>query len=118
MFGNDAVENSSSLRKLSLTQRKLSLGHQRCRALRAVTGTRRTTQKSKQQWQADKHQDNCQKGTLGKGPPLHCQVSRLRRHRGTVRRASSSRLAMRSEEHTSELQSRENLVCRLLLEKK
>src|SRR5690606_40035301 len=27
-------------------------------------------------------------------------------------------LAARSEEHTSELQSRENLVCRLLLEKK
>src|SRR5690606_42076803 len=27
-------------------------------------------------------------------------------------------LAQRSEEHTSELQSRENLVCRLLLEKK
>src|SRR5690606_39921559 len=26
--------------------------------------------------------------------------------------------AVRSEEHTSELQSRENLVCRLLLEKK
>src|SRR5690606_42027643 len=30
----------------------------------------------------------------------------------------SRRLAARSEEHTSELQSRENLVCRLLLEKK
>src|SRR6266511_663777 len=29
-----------------------------------------------------------------------------------------SRSSMRSEEHTSELQSRENLVCRLLLEKK
>src|SRR5690606_20474489 len=28
------------------------------------------------------------------------------------------RLPRRSEEHTSELQSRENLVCRLLLEKK
>src|SRR5690606_39683755 len=28
------------------------------------------------------------------------------------------RLGRRSEEHTSELQSRENLVCRLLLEKK
>src|SRR5690606_40523984 len=27
-------------------------------------------------------------------------------------------VAIRSEEHTSELQSRENLVCRLLLEKK
>src|SRR5690606_41738710 len=32
-------------------------------------------------------------------------------------RASAVR-ATRSEEHTSELQSRENLVCRLLLEKK
>src|SRR5690606_42154222 len=31
--------------------------------------------------------------------------------------ATQSKLA-RSEEHTSELQSRENLVCRLLLEKK
>src|SRR5690606_35890350 len=28
------------------------------------------------------------------------------------------RIGVRSEEHTSELQSRENLVCRLLLEKK
>src|SRR5690606_41944515 len=32
--------------------------------------------------------------------------------------SSKSIIAMRSEEHTSELQSRENLVCRLLLEKK
>src|SRR5690606_41181508 len=31
---------------------------------------------------------------------------------------SRARLRIRSEEHTSELQSRENLVCRLLLEKK
>src|SRR5204863_6397883 len=31
---------------------------------------------------------------------------------------SSSRPALRSEEHTSELQSRRDLVCRLLLEKK
>src|SRR5690606_41583043 len=30
---------------------------------------------------------------------------------------SAQRLWMRSEDHTSELQSRENLVCRLLLEK-
>src|SRR5690606_40870192 len=33
-------------------------------------------------------------------------------------RIAMSYLASRSEEHTSELQSRENLVCRLLLEKK
>src|SRR5690606_40270088 len=31
---------------------------------------------------------------------------------------TQNKLAVRSEEHTSELQSRENLVCRLLLEKK
>src|SRR5690606_41860613 len=32
--------------------------------------------------------------------------------------AAGYRVRARSEEHTSELQSRENLVCRLLLEKK
>src|SRR5690606_39910592 len=32
--------------------------------------------------------------------------------------ARTRRIWIRSEEHTSELQSRENLVCRLLLEKK
>src|SRR5690606_41899499 len=34
------------------------------------------------------------------------------------RRLDAERQTVRSEEHTSELQSRENLVCRLLLEKK
>src|SRR2546430_3507507 len=36
----------------------------------------------------------------------------------TIRRSSSSDHPYRSEEHTSELQSQSNLVCRLLLEKK
>src|SRR5690606_42015432 len=36
----------------------------------------------------------------------------------TYLRARGSWFDLRSEEHTSELQSRENLVCRLLLEKK
>src|SRR5206468_11261131 len=40
---------------------------------------------------------------------------RRRRHRGGARRGGR---APRSEEHTSELQSRSDLVCRLLLEKK
>src|SRR5690606_40000519 len=35
-----------------------------------------------------------------------------------VQRNDVARAGQRSEEHTSELQSRENLVCRLLLEKK
>src|SRR5690606_41061053 len=49
-------------------------------------------------------------------PPAHpfwvrCPLSGLRS-------IASHRRGGRSEEHTSELQSRENLVCRLLLEKK
>src|SRR5207253_6136712 len=40
-------------------------------------------------------------------------------HAGTIDRvARALRRAVRSEEHTSELQSRGHLVCRLLLEKK
>src|SRR3712207_7937509 len=38
--------------------------------------------------------------------------------RGGARRAGASQRVARSEEHTSELQSRQYLVCRLLLEKK
>src|SRR5690606_40421910 len=43
------------------------------------------------------------------------RVRPLQERRG---RMGSTRQRGRSEEHTSELQSRENLVCRLLLEKK
>src|SRR5690606_41592215 len=49
----------------------------------------------------------------GHGP---CRHSPRGPARGARQRASSA--AARSEEHTSELPSRENLVCRLLLEKK
>src|SRR5690606_39539181 len=37
---------------------------------------------------------------------------------GILASQADQRITRRSEEHTSELQSRENLVCRLLLEKK
>src|SRR5690606_41442683 len=54
-----------------------------------------------------------------------CEQHRVRRARGALaggdRAGRGSRVrhrVRRSEEHTSELQSRENLVCRLLLEKK
>src|SRR5436309_6495083 len=40
------------------------------------------------------------------------------KRRLTPASAAWRRNSLRSEEHTSELQSRENLVCRLLLEKK
>src|SRR5207253_6272960 len=46
------------------------------------------------------------------GPRLECKA--WRRSGSTLRR----RFTQRSEEHTSELQSRGHLVCRLLLEKK
>src|SRR5256885_5490829 len=52
-----------------------------------------------------------------------CARARSRRGRGSERREAegrtcSSKQQYRSEEHTSELQSPCNLVCRLLLEKK
>src|SRR3712207_7564710 len=40
------------------------------------------------------------------------------RHRDRRARLDGTRARLRSEEHTSELQSRQYLVCRLLLEKK
>src|SRR5688572_32763699 len=43
-------------------------------------------------------------------------ISRLTTDAGNVSRCCA--LPLRSEEHTSELQSQSNLVCRLLLEKK
>src|SRR5690606_41957274 len=46
--------------------------------------------------------------------PWRTRYASRRRHSG----AASRRRRDRSEEHTSELQSRENLVCRILLEKK
>src|SRR2546430_12904590 len=61
--------------------------------------------------------------TLFRSPrprPSHCGVRPVQRrggahpHRSTASRAET----VRSEEHTSELQSQSNLVCRLLLEKK
>src|SRR5436309_12633214 len=51
-------------------------------------------------------------GVADQGHPLARGV------RPRCRRRSSGPRLSRSEEHTSELQSRENLVCRLLLEKK
>src|SRR5690606_41837075 len=48
-------------------------------------------------------------------------VARRQRGTGCIVKAACfgrARASQRSEEHTSELQSRENLVCRLLLEKK
>src|SRR2546430_12622380 len=63
-------------------------------------------------------------------PPVrqHCPALRRNRRVGDRRSAhgcprwwrcpDGPRIAARSEEHTSELQSQSNLVCRLLLEKK
>src|SRR2546427_9188280 len=49
--------------------------------------------------------------------PMRCRFSHLRKTRAPSA-SSSVREVSRSEEHTSELQSQSNLVCRLLLEKK
>src|SRR3712207_8128406 len=54
-----------------------------------------------------------------RAPARGARVASGSRHDGQARRASRPEaLRARSEEHTSELQSRQYLVCRLLLEKK
>src|SRR3712207_7086773 len=56
------------------------------------------------------------RATVARHPPA---AVRLRgTGRGAAVRAGARPLVARSEEHTSELQSRQYLVCRLLLEKK
>src|SRR3712207_9018807 len=52
------------------------------------------------------------------GDPAAVAADRGRVRVGEDRRAGGAVGAARSEEHTSELQSRQYLVCRLLLEKK
>src|SRR5690606_39412067 len=53
---------------------------------------------------------------VGVDVPVQMREPDLRRNRDTL--IETALRMLRSEEHTSELQSRENLVCRLLLEKK
>src|SRR5205809_2035317 len=48
----------------------------------------------------------------------HCQAFSCRSHFQAGMESSPGGFELRSEEHTSELQSRLHLVCRLLLEKK
>src|SRR5690606_41358528 len=55
---------------------------------------------------------------LPAAPPRRGRTPAAAAGRATARRAIHRCGSRRSEEHTSELQSRENLVCRLLLEKK
>src|SRR3712207_2873702 len=50
--------------------------------------------------------------------PLSAKQATVREAEGATRRAAAPAAVARSEEHTSELQSRQYLVCRLLLEKK
>src|SRR5436309_12219162 len=52
------------------------------------------------------------------GPSPFRDRAHRHRPRGSKGGAAEAAVGSRSEEHTSELQSRENLVCRLLLEKK
>src|SRR2546422_2764783 len=51
-------------------------------------------------------------------PPLNTSANAFRRPEAAASNPGVAQLTFRSEEHTSELQSRLHLVCRLLLEKK
>src|SRR5947209_19780882 len=58
------------------------------------------------------------RGSGNRRPPRRLGARGARRERARGVRAWQGRRGARSEEHTSELQSRQYLVCRLLLEKK
>src|SRR3712207_7695016 len=58
----------------------------------------------------------CAAGSFSKGAAANCTLCRPGSAQG--QKGSSGCDECRSEEHTSELQSRQYLVCRLLLEKK
>src|SRR2546425_8978652 len=53
-----------------------------------------------------------------KGIWAECHDHRAQRHHRDTKSSHSAQIPLRSEEHTSELQSLAYLVCRLLLEKK
>src|SRR2546430_10569411 len=55
---------------------------------------------------------------LGRVPLIQMKASALHHDRHALERPADQLALVRSEEHTSELQSQSNLVCRLLLEKK
>src|SRR3712207_7039753 len=57
-------------------------------------------------------------GRLGSGLPAHVEEGDLVSYGLLGLIGAIERFDLRSEEHTSELQSRQYLVCRLLLEKK
>src|SRR3989442_9133286 len=61
---------------------------------------------------------SCGQPLLPEAGGVPAQRRHTRARRAAKKRTPSSALYLRSEEHTSELQSRPHLVCRLLLEKK
>src|SRR5690606_39495334 len=73
------------------------------------SGERRTAGRARWRWR---------RSPSAPRPPSLPSPSPRRAHRASRPRTAPRSRSPRSEEHTSELQSRENLVCRLLLEKK
>src|SRR5688572_32512055 len=63
-------------------------------------------------------QPEARRADLGGGRPFNPHAAALVREGLEGRDHGVGRQRLRSEEHTSELQSQSNLVCRLLLEKK
>src|SRR5690606_41908057 len=65
------------------------------------------------------HRSNTYRRSGSRTPPRRCRCAcRPAARRDRAAASKPPPRSGRSEEHTSELQSRENLVCRLLLEKK
>src|SRR5688572_31688374 len=74
------------------------------------------SQGRRRQLEAERRRVRPRGGAEGQAHPEHAPRGHRAAHEGRERRRGHAH--GRSEEHTSELQSQSNLVCRLLLEKK
>src|SRR2546422_2915726 len=78
----------------------------------------RSDQHNSENWQSPRIDGAASEQFPGSDPARRRRISAQQAWKCPVKHPATGRAAVRSEEHTSELQSRLHLVCRLLLEKK
>src|SRR5215475_7699347 len=85
----------------------------RCKALRVRSVSTRTIK-----WAFERGDMKKAQLSIYLDPEIFGSLEAFAKRQGKPKSLVAEAAIARSEEHTSELQSRENLVCRLLLEKK
>src|SRR5690606_20414738 len=113
-----AVSGSSGSTATSTSMRAGSSASSRSDATDSASGPGLPRDGSRTKISGDTDRTRLHDGLLVGGGDLHPHAVEALVEFADVGSGADPDLGVRSEEHTSELQSRENLVCRLLLEKK